>query len=55
MKKKKARISAEIYEDSKNVLKEAAQNERFEGRYQRVLRHILDKVTSDKVLLQKLS
>lgn len=52
--KKKVRMTCEIYEDSKNVLIEKSKNSKFEGRYQRVARYILDKVTGNEQLLKKI-
>lgn len=54
MKKEKVRMTCEIYKESKEVLIKEAQNTKFDGRYQRVARYILDKVTGNEKLLKRL-
>lgn len=52
-KSKKHRTNIELNEKTVQLLKEASNNELFEGRYQRLVRYILDKVMKDKNLLKE--
>lgn len=54
MKQKKlVRVHCQIYEDSMTELRKASQNDKYQGRYQRLLRDILNKVVNDKKLLKE--